>query len=149
MMTVYKCQVVVAAGSSRNPRVTLMAIIVASVSIDPHLCTGRTDVMVPLVGFHDRSPDDDKRDKQKRFDDHVFSTFRHTIHRGTTGHSGQQNPRFDVRRNLCRAMRHFYRLLVGWTRSTGVKWFRLARRNGQTLAVKRYERGSTSAARRS
>jgi hypothetical protein len=86
---------------------------------------------------------------RRRFDDHVFSTFRHTIHRGTTGHSGQQNPRFDVRRNLCRAMRHFYRLLVGWTRSTGVKWFRLARRNGQTLAVKRYERGSTSAACRS
>jgi hypothetical protein len=31
--------------------------------------------MVPLVGFHDGGPgDDDKRDKQKRFDDHVFNT---------------------------------------------------------------------------
>jgi hypothetical protein len=36
--------------------------------------------MVPLVGFHDGGPedddDDDERDKQKRFDDHVFNTFR-------------------------------------------------------------------------
>ena len=34
------------------------------------------NVMVPLVGFHDGPDNDDKRDKQKRFDDHVFNTFR-------------------------------------------------------------------------
>jgi hypothetical protein len=72
-MTVHKCQAVAAAGGWRNPKVKLMAIIVTSVSIDLPLCTGRTNVMVPLVGFHDRGPDDDdKRDKQKRFDDHRF-----------------------------------------------------------------------------
>lgn len=33
--------------------------------------------MVPFVGFHDGGPDnDDKRDNQKRFDDHVFNAFR-------------------------------------------------------------------------
>jgi hypothetical protein len=67
MMTVHKCQAVAAAGTRRNPRVKLMAIIVASVSIDP------PNVMVPLVRLHDCGPDDDdKRDKQKRFDDHRF-----------------------------------------------------------------------------
>jgi len=90
MMTVHKCQAVVAAGSWLNPRVKLMAIIVASVSIDRLYVRAVQNVMVPLVGFHDGGPyDDDKRDKQKRFDDHVFKTFRHTIHRGSTGHSGQ------------------------------------------------------------
>jgi hypothetical protein len=35
---------------------------------------------VPLVGFHDGSPDDDgESDKQNRFDDHVFNTFRPSI----------------------------------------------------------------------
>jgi hypothetical protein len=32
--------------------------------------------MVPLVGFHNGSPDDDDEgDKQNRFDDHVFNPF--------------------------------------------------------------------------
>ena len=48
------------------------------------------NILVPLVGFHDGGTnDDDEQDKQKRFDDHGFNTFRHAIHRGSTGHSGQ------------------------------------------------------------
>ena len=55
-----------------------MAIIVASVSIARLYVRAVQNVMVPLIGFRDRYPDDDdKRDKQKRFDDHVFNTFRH------------------------------------------------------------------------
>jgi hypothetical protein len=117
MMTVHKCQAVVAAGSWRNPRVKLMAIIMASVSIVRLYVRAVQNVMVPLVGFHDRGPDDDdKRDKQKRFDDHVFNPFRHTIHRGSTGHSGQKNPVFDVKRDYCRAMLHFCSAcFAGWT----------------------------------
>jgi hypothetical protein len=58
MMTVHKCQAVVVAGSWRNPSVKLMAIIVASVSIDALRAV--QNVMVPLVGFHDGGPDDDE-----------------------------------------------------------------------------------------
>ena len=77
MMTVHKCQAVVAAGSWRNPRAKLMAIIVASVSIARLYVRAVKNVMAPLVGFHDGGPDhDDERDKQKRFDDHVFDPFR-------------------------------------------------------------------------
>jgi hypothetical protein len=48
------------------------------------------NILVPLVGFHDGGThDDDEQDKQKRFDDHGFNTFRHAIHRGSSGHSGQ------------------------------------------------------------
>jgi hypothetical protein len=32
--------------------------------------------MVPLVGFQGGPDNDDKRDKKKRFDDHVFNTLR-------------------------------------------------------------------------
>ena len=59
MMTVHKCQAVVAAGSSRNPRVKLMAFIVASVSIARLYVRTVQNVMAPLVGFHDGGPDDD------------------------------------------------------------------------------------------
>jgi hypothetical protein len=90
MMTVHKCQAIVAAGSSLNPRVKLMAFIVASVSIARLYVRAVKNVMAPLVGFHDGGPDDDdERDKHKRFDDHVLNPLRHTIHRGSTGHSGQ------------------------------------------------------------
>jgi hypothetical protein len=76
MMTVHKCQAVVVAGSWRNPRAKLMAIIVASVSIARLYVRAVQNVMAPLVGFHDGGPDDDdERDKQKRFDDHVFDPF--------------------------------------------------------------------------
>ena len=35
---------------------------------------------MPLVGFHDGSPDDDgESDKPNGFDDHVFNTFRPSI----------------------------------------------------------------------
>jgi hypothetical protein len=74
MMTVYKCQAVVAAGSWRDPRVKLMAIIMASVSIARLYVRAVQNVMAPLIGFHDGGPDDDdERDKQKRFDDHVLN----------------------------------------------------------------------------
>jgi hypothetical protein len=77
MMTVHKCQAVVVAGSSRNPRVKPMAIIVASVSLARLYVRAVQNVMVPLIGLHDDGPnDDDERDKQKRFDDHVFNPFR-------------------------------------------------------------------------
>jgi hypothetical protein len=77
MMTVHKCQAVVVAGSWRNPRAKLMAIIVASVSIARLYVWAVQNVMAPLVRFHDGGPhDDDERDKQKRFDDHVFNPFR-------------------------------------------------------------------------
>jgi hypothetical protein len=67
---VHKCQAVAVAGSWRNPRV--IVIIVASVSIDAPYVRAVQNVMVPLVGFHDGGPDDDdERNKQKRFDDHV------------------------------------------------------------------------------
>jgi hypothetical protein len=57
-----------------------MAIIVASVSIDPLLVRAVQNVLVPLVGFHDGSPDDGgESDKQNRFDDHLFNTFRPSI----------------------------------------------------------------------
>src|ERR1700676_3908378 len=80
MMTVRKCQAVVVAGRWRNPRVKLMAIIVGSVSIDPLQVRAVQNVLVPLVGFHDGSPDDDgQSNKQNRFDDHVFNTFRPSI----------------------------------------------------------------------
>ena len=76
MMTVHKCQAVVVAGSWRNPRAKLMAIIVASISIARLYVRAVQNVMAPLVGFHDGGPDDDdERDKQKRFDDHVFDPF--------------------------------------------------------------------------
>src|ERR1039458_9094263 len=64
----------VVAGRWLNPRVKLMAIIAASVSIDPLHVRAVQNVLVPLVGFHDGSPDDDdESDKQNRFDDHVFN----------------------------------------------------------------------------
>jgi hypothetical protein len=59
MMTVHKCQAVVVAGSWRNPRVKLMAIIAASVSINPLHVRAVQNVLVPLVGFHNGSPEDD------------------------------------------------------------------------------------------
>jgi len=59
MMTVHKCQADVVAGSWRNPRAKLMAIIVASVSIARLYVRAVQNVMVPLVGFHNGSPDDD------------------------------------------------------------------------------------------
>jgi hypothetical protein len=59
MMTVHKCQAVVAAGSSCNPRMKLMAVIVASISIARLYVRAVQNVMVPLVGFHDGGPDDD------------------------------------------------------------------------------------------
>jgi hypothetical protein len=90
MMTVHKCQAVVVAGSWRNPRAKLMAVIVASVSIDAPSRTGRRERPGATRRlFHGSPDDDDESDKQDRFDDHVFNTFRHTIHRGTTGHSDQ------------------------------------------------------------
>ena len=77
MMTVHKCQAVVFVGRWRNPRAKLMAIIVASVSIARLYVRAVQNIMAPLVGFHDGGPDnDDERDKQKRFDDHVFNPFR-------------------------------------------------------------------------
>jgi hypothetical protein len=59
MMTVHKCQAVVAAGSWRNPKVKLMAVIVPSISIARLYVRAVQNVMVPLVGFHDGRPDDD------------------------------------------------------------------------------------------
>jgi hypothetical protein len=59
MMTVHKCQAVFAAGSWRNPRMKLMAVIVASISIARLYVRAVQNVMVPLVGFHDGGPDDD------------------------------------------------------------------------------------------
>jgi hypothetical protein len=56
MMTVHKCQAVVVTGRWRNPRVKLMAIIVASVSIDPLDVRAVQNVLVPFVSFHDGSP---------------------------------------------------------------------------------------------
>jgi hypothetical protein len=74
MITVRKCHALVVAGRWLNPRVKLMAIIAASVSIDPLHVRAVQNVLVPLVGFHDGSPDDDhESDKQNRFDDHVFN----------------------------------------------------------------------------
>src|ERR1700736_3575201 len=49
MMTVHKCQAVVAAGSWRNPRVKLMAIIVASGLIDRPVKAGVACNKVPDV----------------------------------------------------------------------------------------------------
>src|ERR1035437_2341701 len=75
MMTVLKCQAIVVAGRRwLNPRLKLMAVIVASASVGPLLVRAVQNVLVPLVGFHDGSPDDDgESDKQNRFDDHVFN----------------------------------------------------------------------------
>jgi hypothetical protein len=57
-----------------------MAIITASVAINPLLVRAVQKVLVPLVGFHDGSPDDDgESDKQNRFDEHLFNTFRPSI----------------------------------------------------------------------
>lgn len=79
-MTVRKCQAVVVAGRWRNPRAKLMAIITASVAIDPLHVRPVQNVLVPFVGFHDGSPDDDgDSDKQSRFDDHLFNAFRPSI----------------------------------------------------------------------
>jgi hypothetical protein len=76
MMTVHKCQAIVVAGSWRTPRVKLMTSIVASVSIARLYVRAVQNVTAPLVGFHDGGPDDDdERDKQNRFDDHVFNPF--------------------------------------------------------------------------
>ena len=52
-----------------------MAIIVrCRLSIDPLQVRAVQNVLMPLVGFHDGSPDDDdESDKQNRFDDHVFN----------------------------------------------------------------------------
>ena len=60
-----KCQAVVVAGRRwLNPRVKLIAVIVASVSIDPLYVRAIQNVLVPLVGFHDGSPGgDDESDK--------------------------------------------------------------------------------------
>src|SRR5580704_16875657 len=80
MMTVCKCQAVVVSGRWRNPRAKLMAIITASVVIDPLLVRAVQNVLVPFVGFHDGSPyDDGESDKQNRFDDHLFIAFRPSI----------------------------------------------------------------------
>jgi hypothetical protein len=42
-----------------------------------------------------------------RFDDHVFNPCRHKIHSGLTGHSGQRNPGFSLKRYYWCALRHF------------------------------------------
>ena len=77
MMTVHKCHAAIVAGSWRNPRVKLMPIIVSSISIARLYVRTVQNVMAPLVGLHDGGPDDDdERDKQNRFDDHLFNTFR-------------------------------------------------------------------------
>jgi hypothetical protein len=146
MMTVHKCQAVLVAGSWRNPRAKLMAIIVASVSIAPHLCRDRTESHGATRRLSHGSPDDDdESDKQDRFDDHVFDPFCHTIHRGSTGHSGQENPGFDVKRYpLPGDVIFLQRLLVGRTRSSGVKLVPF-RRNGQMFAVKPQASSWTSA----
>jgi hypothetical protein len=64
MMTVCKCQTLAAAGRSLDPRVKLMVVIVASVSIDPlHVWTVQ-NVLAPLERFHYCSPAaDDQSDK--------------------------------------------------------------------------------------
>ena len=75
-MTVHKCQAVVFVGRWRNPRAKLMAIIVTSVSIARLYVRAVQNVLVPFVGFHNGSPDDDDNGgKQNRFDDHVFDPF--------------------------------------------------------------------------
>jgi hypothetical protein len=57
-----------------------MAIIVASVSIDPLHVRAVQNVLVPFVSFHDGRPDDgEEGNRQNHFDDHVFNTFRHEI----------------------------------------------------------------------
>jgi hypothetical protein len=80
MMTVHKCQAVVVAERWRNPILKLMAIIVASVSVEQPSCTARTERPAATRCFHDVSPDDDgETEKQNRFDDHAFDTFRPSI----------------------------------------------------------------------
>jgi hypothetical protein len=71
MMTVHKCQAVIGAGRWRTPNAKLMAIIVASASFGPLHVRAVQNVLAPFVGFRDGSPDDDKSDKQNRFDEHV------------------------------------------------------------------------------
>src|ERR1700730_779597 len=79
-MTMHKCQAVVVSGRWPNPRAKLMAIITASVAIDPLLVRAVQNVLVPFVGFHDGSPDGDgESDKQNRFDDHLFNALRSSI----------------------------------------------------------------------
>jgi hypothetical protein len=59
-MTVHKCQAVVAAGSWRNPKVKLMAVIVPPLFQSPAFYVRAVqNVMVPLVSFHDGGSDDD------------------------------------------------------------------------------------------
>jgi hypothetical protein len=59
MTTVHKCQAVMSAGIWRNPRVKLMAVIVASVLVIRLYVWAVQNVMAPLVGFYDGGPDDD------------------------------------------------------------------------------------------
>jgi hypothetical protein len=83
-----------------------MAIITTSVAIDPLHVRAVQNVLVPLVGFHDGSPDDDgESDKQDRFDDHLFDTFRPSIEDrpatvvnkiGTSTRSDPINGRCDI-----------------------------------------------------
>jgi hypothetical protein len=88
--------------------------------------------MAPLVGFHDRGPDDDdKSDKRQRFND--------------------DRPQWSKKSGLRREAKRLsgdatflQRLLVGWTRSNGVKLVSFGEGNRQMFVVKRCERGSMS-----
>jgi hypothetical protein len=144
MITVHKCQAIVAAGSWRNPRVKLMPVIVASISIARLYVRAVQNVMPPLVGFHHGGPDDDdERDKQKRFDDHVFNPFRHTIHRGSTGHSGQKSGLQPEAKSLRSDATFLQRLLVGWTRPRGAKLVPFSERIGRRRTLKGYFSATT------
>jgi hypothetical protein len=64
MMTVCKCQALVVAERWLNPRVKLMAVIVASGFNRPASCTGCVERLAPLEGFDGGGPDaDGKSDK--------------------------------------------------------------------------------------
>ena len=101
-----------------------MPIIVSSISIARLYVRAVQDVMAPLVGFHDGGPnDDDERDKQKRFDDHVFNPFRHTIDPYRI-----DRPQWSIKSELRSEAKllsgnatFLQRLLVAWSRLRGVK----------------------------
>jgi hypothetical protein len=73
---------------------------------------------VPLVGFHDGSPNDNgETDKQNRFDDHVFNTFRPSIEDRPATVAIKSGPQPEAIL-LTGDATFLQRLLIGWNRSS-------------------------------
>jgi hypothetical protein len=94
-----------------------MAIITASVAVDPLPVRAVQNVLVPFVGLRDGRPDDDG---ESRFDDHLFNAFCPSIEDrpATVVNKIGASTRSDTIDGRCDILQH---RLIGWSRSGVLK----------------------------